>query len=530
MKLSDYFAQPATVFLKETTEFGEQTNWLEFCDLELKGSRVLVIDAQFVPSEQDGLLVELFPAKYAVQAKVTNFGGDLRISRLRASLHGTKPQLGRQIGETWTDTASTGICDFEIFSKSWGTDNDTSYKIIEPFLMDNSVFGVAELDVANGAVMPFVSSGFGDGSFAVFELTENGQRIGFEIEFIPSDEKYSFGATPFQRQIRIREMEQSAKQGDAVAQYKLGKVFLDGDGVQKNPAIGVKWLEQSARNKNTEAALALGTIFKNGKIVPKDFLKAREFYELAASSGSVSALNHLGVFYRHGYGVPVDNEKAVSYYQQAANQNLADAQYNLAVHLSKGWGVTQNYEEAAKWYRLAADQGNKNAIFNLGNFYFRGDGVKKDEAEAARLFLQGHKKGHGLSAFNLGRCYEKGIGVEQNLNNAITCYRFAALSDVSAAQRTYGMLFKNGPEPIAKNLETALKWLRKAVVSGDAEAHYELGLLYETGEGVTADKVEACKLFQKALDGGFAKAVEKLNELYGTLSEAERASLSKSKE
>ncbi len=62
------------------------------------------------------------------------------------------------------------------------------------------------------------------------------------------------------------------------------------------------------------------------------------------------------------------------------------------------------------------------------------------------------------------------------------------------------------------------------------EAHYELGLLYETGEGVTMDKVEACKLYQKAVDGGFAKAAEKLKELSATLSDKERAAISKSKE
>lgn len=372
MKLADLFAEPASSFLKETPETGEQTDWLEFCHLELKGSRVLVVDAQFVPSEKDGLIIELSPAVYAVQTKVTNFGGDVRISRLRVSLHGTKPQLGSQIGETWTDTANTGICDFETFSKAWSADNDASYQIIEPFLTDGSNFGIAELDVATGAVMPFVSSGFGDGSFDVFELTENGQRIGFEIEFIPSDEKYSFGATPYQKANRLGKIKQCADQGDPAAQFELGKLYQAGQEVEKNLETAASWYENAAQNGHAEATYKLGLLYKIGKGRAQDFARAKELFEYARAKNVLAACNELGVMYRHGQGVPVDHEKAVAYYRQAADKGFGHAQYNLAVHYSKGWGVPKSYEEAAKLYRLAADQGNLNAIAinnNIGTYW-----------------------------------------------------------------------------------------------------------------------------------------------------------------
>jgi TPR repeat protein len=74
-----------------------------------------------------------------------------------------------------------------------------------------------------------------------------------------------------------------------------------------------------------------------------------------------------------------------------------------------------------------------------------------------------------------------------------------------------------------------LKWLNRSVEGGNAEAHYELGLLYETGEGVAVNKVETCKLYKKAVDGGFAEAADKLKALLATLSDAERTAISEPK-
>ena len=514
MKLSEYFAQPKEVFLKETPATGEPSPWLEFCKLELKGARMLVVDAQFVPSEKDGLVVELPAGNYAVQAVVTNFGGDRRIARLRVRLPGGDPQLGAQIGETWTDTASTGICDLETFAKAWGTDNEASYRIIEPFLDTGAEFGVAELEAASGAVMPFVNSGFGDGSFAVFELTENGRRTGFEVEFITADEKYPFGETPHQKTGQLEKLRRQAEQGDGAAQYELGRLYHAGEKVEKNLETAASWYEKAAQNGHAEAALKLGIFYKLGKGRVQDYNRARELFEYAASKASVSALNELGVLFRHGQGVPVDYEKAVAYYRTAADRGFANAQYNLAVHYSKGWGVPQNYEEAVKLYRLAADQGNLNAIFNLGCILKRGEpGVPKDEKEAFRLFSAGAMNNHAGCANNVGDCFETGSGTEKDLKKAFTWYSLAAGKDVPIAQKSLGILYKNGEGGIKKNLELAVKYIRKASENGLAQGHYELGLLYETGEGVVQDKTEAGKLYQKAAEGGYAKALDKLKEL-----------------
>jgi TPR repeat protein len=526
MKLADYFSKDPGEFLKLTPAIGEPTDWLDFCELELKGTNILIVDAHLVPSKEDGLLVALTPGKYVVQGKAINYSGDRRAARLRVFQKATSPELGAKIGKTWTDTATTGICDFETFSTAWGNDSAASYQILAPFFESEDDIGVAVFDASFGAVMPVVHSGFGDGKFPVFELLKDDHRVGFEIEFIAEGKAYPFGVTPYQKQIQISELEQRAEQGDVETQFKLARMYQTGDGIGKNSEKAAQWFASAFKNGHVEATRILGALYKNGNGVVKDYVRAKELFELAAGLGSASALNELGVLYRNGEGVAVNYEKAVEYYQQAAAKGSAPAQYNLGVHYSRGYGVEQNYEAAAKWYRLAVDQGNLNAIFNLGNLYQRGEvGVAKDEKEAVKLFGAGAMADHAGCANNLGHCYELGLGVEKNLEKAFIWYSMAAIKDVAIAQKSIGVLNRKGEGGVKKNLAAAIKWLGKAAKNGDAEAHYELGLMYEAGEGVAVNKIEACQLYQKAITGGFVEAKAQLDKLALTLTEAERATL-----
>ena len=187
----DDFLKQSFVRKPENGAVGEESDWLDFCDLQVGGKSIWVGDANFVPHEGDGFLVAVDPGCYSVRAKAIDFGGDKRVSRLRVCRQDAQPEVGGKIGDTWTDTAITGICDHEVFAEIWGEDDDASDAIIRPTLDDYSdCHGIAVLDQARHVIMPFVDSGFGDGSFPIFELTQGGHRIGFEVEFIRKDEPY----------------------------------------------------------------------------------------------------------------------------------------------------------------------------------------------------------------------------------------------------------------------------------------------------------------------------------------------------
>ncbi len=518
MKLRDYFSKKASAKNEPPAPPGQQTDWLDFCEFVLKGNKVLCVDAQFAPSAEDGLLVDLSPGKYLLQAKCVDYGGDKRVARLRLLPKKIVASLGAQLGETWTDTAKTGVCDYDVFSKAWGTDDDASYEKISPAFETEKPFGKATLDKASSAILPFLDSGFGDGTFPVFELVADGKRVGLEIQFIAEGTPYPFGETPLEQETRIQELKSKAEQGDGEAQWEVGKMYYNGKDVEKDIAEAVNWFERGAAGGHAEAANTLGFLFQKGNGVTQSYQRALELYEAAAAKDLALALNNLGVMHRHGYGVPVNLEKAVKYYQMAAEKGSRDAQFNLGVHYQYGFGITKNVEEAVRWYRLAADQRQHQATGNLGYCYLHGLGVPQDYKEAVRLFERAALFGNNFAANNLGHCYELGLGVEQDFEKAFSEYSHAAAAGLALAKCNLGSLIKRGLGVKARDPRRALQWFREAAELGCADADYELGLLHEEGEVVKTDQAAALRFYQKSAEKGHEPAVKRLAEL-----EAERA-------
>jgi hypothetical protein len=191
MTLEEHLASEFTGVAKRGDR-GEESDWLEFCDLPVRGKRIQVVDASYGPHSREGCMVNVTPGVYHVQVRAIVYGDDVRISRLRMLRQGVRPTVGIELGETGTDTGNIGIRDQKVFARAWGHDDEAAWEIIGPTIEDAETHGIAVLDEAAGAVMPFVSSGFGDGTFPVRELVSDGARAGFEVVFIPPDTPYPF--------------------------------------------------------------------------------------------------------------------------------------------------------------------------------------------------------------------------------------------------------------------------------------------------------------------------------------------------
>ena len=140
----------------------------------------------------------------------------------------------------------------------------------------------------------------------------------------------------------------------------------------------LRQLKTLAGAGDTNAQFSLGAMYENGEGVPKDVAQAVSWYRRAAEQGVASAQNNLGAMYYRGDGVPKDAAQAVSWFRKAAEQGNAHAQFSLGAAYESGEGVPKDAAEAVSWYRKAAEQGDSGAQSNLGAMYYRGDGVPKD--------------------------------------------------------------------------------------------------------------------------------------------------------
>ncbi len=152
-----------------------------------------------------------------------------------------------------------------------------------------------------------------------------------------------------------------AEQGDAEAQFSLGYMYYNGQGVPQDYKQAVKWYRKAVEQGYAMGQLFLGVMYHNGQGVPQDYKQAVKWYREAAEQGLAVAQGGLGTMYRLGQGVPQDYKQAVKWYREAAEQGLADAQCNLGIMYYEGDGVPQNYKKAYVWFNLAASQGDADA-------------------------------------------------------------------------------------------------------------------------------------------------------------------------
>ena len=96
----------------------------------------------------------------------------------------------------------------------------------------------------------------------------------------------------------IDELKTRAANGDAEAQFNLGKRYYKGEGVTKDYAEAVRWWRKSAEQGHAKAQGILGYCYHSGEGVTKDYAKAVRWLRKAAEQGHVDAkrrLNEMGV-------------------------------------------------------------------------------------------------------------------------------------------------------------------------------------------------------------------------------------------
>jgi hypothetical protein len=171
-----------------------------------------------------------------------------------------------------------------------------------------------------------------------------------------------------------------------------------------------------ANQGNAVAQFGMGYVSEEGQGVQQDFGLAQRWYQLAADNGYALAQYNMGKMYQGGLGVPIDTLQAAKWYVLAARQGNATAQYSLAFLYVNDPAVTcsavvprdcvallgdaPDLALGAIWYHLAAEQGMSEAQNNLGGLYGAGLGVPQDDIKAYAWFSVSADQGNAAAAEN----------------------------------------------------------------------------------------------------------------------------------
>ena len=162
--------------------------------------------------------------------------------------------------------------------------------------------------------------------------------------------------------VALSRLKKAAEKGNPQAQFELGRMYGNGDGLPQDYVAATDWLERAAKQNHAKAQESLGSIYANGVGVKQDFPTARSWYTKAARNGLGSAQYLLATMFRFGlFESEVDMDLAIDWYHRAANQNVAAAQLALGKLAMRGKHVKQDDSAALQWLMLAHANGSKGA-------------------------------------------------------------------------------------------------------------------------------------------------------------------------
>lgn len=169
----------------------------------------------------------------------------------------------------------------------------------------------------------------------------------------------------------VTSLQYAAENGHALAQWKLGRMYADGDGVPHDDLRAFEYFKRIVNSHGDDnprqpqagivanAFVALGQYYRDGipnSPVKSDPGRARDMFSYAASYfGDPDAQFHLGRLYLGGNGVRRDAKQAVRWLALASNKGQFQAQATLGRMLFKGDDVPRQRALGLMWLTMASD-------------------------------------------------------------------------------------------------------------------------------------------------------------------------------
>lgn len=128
-----------------------------------------------------------------------------------------------------------------------------------------------------------------------------------------------------------------AEQGLAEAQYHLGIMYQDGEGVLQDNKEAARWFLAAAKQGHAFAQTNIASMYHNGEGVQQDYKEAVRWCRAAAVQGDALAQSNLALSYHTGEGVPQDLVRAHMWANiAAANGGSKETRDHIAEDLTPG--------------------------------------------------------------------------------------------------------------------------------------------------------------------------------------------------
>lgn len=300
----------------------------------------------------------------------------------------------------------------------------------------------------------------------------------------------------------------------AFAKYKVGSLYYGDEGVEQNYQLAFEYFEGACNTEGQEpmpyALYNMAEMIERKAVTETDY-KASDLYRIAfehyvtddEKSPDSKTEYRIASMLLDGKGVETDLEKAIDYFKQSAEKGHQYAQYTLGkIYLSDEYGV-YDFSAAVSYLEQSAEQGNQYAQYTLGKIYLSDEYGVEDVDMAIMYLTQSAEQDNQFAQYTLGVIYsdEEFEGADRDLakeyftksaeqGNEYAQYKLGKLLiDEVAADGSYGFNFGLG-----------LEWLKKSVEQRNQYAQYALGKIYLSDEYGVKNIDKAIKYLEQSAE------------------------------
>lgn len=296
---------------------------------------------------------------------------------------------------------------------------------------------------------------------------------------------------------------QGHEEGNLKCTQRLGIMYYNGEGVEKDLEKAIEYMEIAAAKKEPHAMYVLAVAYyRLNKFGDKtsDIAKAllKEAYEL----GSPYAADYLAFIMLNELkeGKDVNKNELVIYIKFGVENELKESIFKYGYIYEKGIGIEQNYEKAYYYYTLAAETKYIKAMIKLGDWYKIGIFLNRNIDFAIKWYEKAAKEDDIEAIEKLIEIYENGIGGRRSDIKAIYyVFKLIDLDAIKGKEKLVYYCFKG--IGIEENKEKGYELLEEIKEIDIGTAKYIKGYLGEKGL-VDIDNDEIIKLYQEGIELG----------------------------
>lgn len=296
---------------------------------------------------------------------------------------------------------------------------------------------------------------------------------------------------------------QGHEEGNLKCTQRLGIMYYNGEGVEKDLEKAIEYMEIAAAKKEPHAMYVLAVAYyRLNKFGDKtsDISKAllKEAYEL----GSPYAADYLACIMLNELkeGKDVNKNELVIYIKFGVENELKESIFKYGYIYEKGIGIEQNYEKAYYYYTLAAETKYIKAMIKLGDWYKIGIFLNRNIDLAIKWYEKAAKEDDIEAIEKLIEIYERGIGGRRSDIKAIYyVFKLIDLDAIKGKEKLVYYCFKG--IGIEENKEKGYELLEEIKEIDLGTAKYINGYLGEEGL-IDIDNDEIIRLYMEGIELG----------------------------